>query len=101
MKDELLKQWAEEFDRQNALLVESGEEPLTVEEFVSCRVDDVRDARAEQRAEYKREWWKTYRAALTGLHAYSDNEGGRSTDNCHSRAVKAANLAHGPLEVRS
>lgn len=74
------------------------EEPLTIEEFISCRVDDVRSAISDRRAAHEREWWKTYRAALTGRCAYCSDERGFREDEAHDAAARSADLAHGPLK---
>ena len=42
-------------------------------------------------------WWRTYDAALTGMHAYSADGSAYTVPGAHNRAVDAANLAHGPL----
>lgn len=46
---------------------------------------------------YQEKWWKTYRAALTGLQARSQGYGPAYTAECHNCAKAAANLAHGKL----
>lgn len=96
---EMFKAWAAELEAQNSLLKEQGEEPLTIEEFVSCRVDDVRGVRAEKRDKHEREWWATYRAALTGMHAYSGSLMEQlNVESAHDCAASAADRAHGPLD---
>lgn len=50
----------------------------------------------------RHEWWQTYRAALTGNHAFRHDEGGgMSAKEAHDESVDAANLAHGPIDGRT
>jgi hypothetical protein len=51
------------------------------------------DTERERAAAHAREWWLTYRAALTGLWANPGGFGKRP----HDIATSAADSAHGPL----
>lgn len=49
--------------------------------------------------QHKRDWWATYRAALTGLCAYCHpTNGSFGTHDIHEMAGQHADLAHGPLK---
>lgn len=96
----LFAEWSAEFDRQNAALVASGEEPLTVAEVVSLRVEDCSYERGRQEAVRVDRWWNTYNASLMGLRATSINgqEGlDWSPDGVRQQAIADADAAHGPL----
>ena len=34
-------EWLDEYDHQNALLTECGDEPLWATEFIQCRIEDL------------------------------------------------------------
>lgn len=39
--DAVADEWLDEYDHQNALQVEDGEEPLWATEFIQCRIEDL------------------------------------------------------------
>jgi len=98
--EELFRAWAAELDTQNSILKEAGEEPLTIEEFISCRVDDVREARSAKRAWHEEAWWKTYRAAISAgaARCYRDADDDQYVEFTHDYASRIADKAHGPLK---
>lgn len=70
-----------------------------------ARIEDLEQklqiAKLFERKLRNKAWWKTYRAALTGNHSFSNGDGtGMSAKNAHDESVTAANLAHGPLDGR-
>ena len=67
-----------------------------------ARIEELEREVEERSLQLKRllnhDWWQTYRAALTGNHAFRYGGGeGMSTSEAHEESVAAANLAHGPL----
>jgi hypothetical protein len=56
---------------------------------------------AVAKAEHRREWWATYRAALTGLLAWSHPNCSPTEMNAraaHELAMGSADIAHGKIE---
>ena len=45
--------WEREFKRQNRLLKRAGDEPLTPQEFLSCRLEDAKEDAREARIALK------------------------------------------------
>lgn len=63
-----------------------------------ARIEDLESTVAKLEADLKLvrkvEWWATYRAALTGMHAQRP----RGWTDAHESASIAADTAHGPLD---
>lgn len=71
------------------------------------RVEDLEQqlntAKLFERKLRNKAWWKTYRAALTGLLAfpgYTGHSAPLTVSEAHAAAALAANLAHGPIDGR-
>jgi hypothetical protein len=92
--ESMLAEWRAEFDRQNEMLEESDEEPVTVAEFMQCKFDDAKAWRAGREAKRVERWWETYNAALTGNTSRDMN----NDNDDHRWSKEAADLAHGKLE---
>jgi cation transport regulator ChaB len=59
---------------------------------------EVKDLRWKVAQLQRKAWWKTFRAALTGLRAFADRDDRRlTTEVAHHEASASANLAHGEL----
>lgn len=85
------QEWVADFEAQNKQLIESGEEPLSVAEYVSCRLDDAEEAVAMARDRERRDRWAaTYNAALGAYIA-------RGEPDAIYRATETANITHGRL----
>lgn len=61
-------------------------------------LEEHREASLQLRRLRRVEWWATYRAALTGIYAYSAPGESFSTEGGDKQARDAADLAHGPLD---
>lgn len=75
--------FAREFDGYSITNLESAR---LAEKAFELLVKHIEDKRAEQ-------WWATYRAAVTGLHAY----GAHTIFEVHTLAADFAEIAHGKL----
>jgi hypothetical protein len=84
---------------QNRELKDDGEEPLTPDEFFSCRAEDATLERGRKERLRIERWHATYNAALTGLQAWSrEDHDGFTTEEAHVMAADSACLLHGELK---
>lgn len=94
----MLNEWQVALDFENQQLVDEGEEPLTIAEFVSCKAQDASFERTQAERLRVARWHDTYNASLTGCRAHSPADSTIYTvAGARIQASEDANALHGLL----